>query len=84
MTSGRAYDRPAIYEIRVQGRLDARWSSWFANMQIIPQSDGECLLIGPIRDQAALYGAISRLRDLGLVLISIYRVSREEHQDIPL
>jgi hypothetical protein len=78
MTSGREYDRPATYEIRVQGKLDARWSSWFADMQVIPQSNGECLLTGPIRDQAALYGAIGRLRDLGLVLISVHRVSREE------
>jgi len=78
MTGGHEYDRPAIYEIRIKGKLDARWSSWVANMQIIPQPSGECLLTGPIRDQAALYGAISRLRDLGLVLISIHRVSREE------
>jgi hypothetical protein len=77
MTSGRAYDRPAIYEIRIKGKLDARWSSWFANMQVIPQPNGECLLTGPIRDQAALYGAISRLRDLGLVLISVHRVSKD-------
>ena len=81
MTSGREFDRPAIYEIRVKGRLDARWSRWFANLQIIPQPNGECLLTGPIRDQAALYGAISRLRDLGLVLISVHRVPREKDPD---
>ena len=77
MTSGQEYDRPAIYEIRVKSRLDVRWSRWFANMQIVAQPNGECLLTGPIRDQAALYGAISRLRDLGLVLISVHRVPRE-------
>jgi len=78
MIGGREYDQPANYEIRIKGTLDARWSSWFANMQIIPQPSGECLLTGPIRDQAALYGTISRLRDLGLVLISVHRVSMEE------
>ena len=78
MTGGREYDKPAIYEIRVRGKLDARWSRWFANLQIIPQADGGSLLTGPIRDQAALYGAISRMRDLGLVLISVRRVSREQ------
>jgi len=46
-------------------------------MQIIPQPNGECMLTGPIRDQAALYGAISRMRDLGLVLISVHRVSKD-------
>jgi hypothetical protein len=78
MTSGREYDRPAIYEIRVKGRLDARWSRWFAGLQVIPQPNGECLLTGPVADQAALYGAISRMRDLGLVLISVHRVPREK------
>ena len=78
MTSGREYDRPAIYEIRVKGRLDARWSRWFANLAIAPQPDGESLLTGPVADQAALYGAISRMRDLGLVLISVHRVPREK------
>jgi hypothetical protein len=78
MTKGREYDNPGIYQIRVRGKLDPRWSHWFANLQIIPQANGECLLTGPIRDQAALYGAISRMRDLGLVLISVHRVSSGE------
>jgi len=82
MANGREYDMPAIYEIRVRGKLDARWSRWFAYLQIIPQSDGECLLMGPVADQAALYGAISRMRDLGLVLISVHRVPREEGNDL--
>jgi hypothetical protein len=78
MVGEREYDRPAIYEIRIKGKLDARWSRWFANLTVVPQPDGECLLTGPIRDQAALYGAIGRLRDLGLVLISVHRVSSQE------
>jgi hypothetical protein len=80
MTGTRDYDKPAIYEIRVKSKLDARWSRWFANMQIIPQPNGECLLTGPVADQAALYGAISRMRDLGLVLVSVRRVSSREEQ----
>jgi hypothetical protein len=78
MTSGREYDRPALYEIRVRGKLDATWSRWFANLAIVPQPDGESLLFGPIADQAALYGVFSRMRDLGLVLISVHRVPREK------
>ena len=78
MTSEREYDSPAIYEIRVKGKLDARWSRWFANLQIVPQPNGESLLTGSVPDQAALYGVISRMRDLGLVLISVHRVPREE------
>jgi hypothetical protein len=57
-----------------RGKLDSRWSHWFADLQIIPQPDGNSLITGPIADQSALYGVISRLRDLGMVLISIQRI----------
>ena len=82
MANGREFDKPAIYEIRVKGRLDERWSRWFADLNITPQPDGCSLLTGPIADQAALYGAISRMRDLGLVLVSVRRVPREEGNDL--
>ena len=74
MTNGREYDKPAVYEIVVKGKLDSRWTRWFADLQIISQPNGNSLLIGPIADQSALYGVISRLRDLGLVLVSVHRV----------
>ncbi len=77
MTNGREYDKPGVYEIVVKGKLDSRWSRWFANMQIIPRPDGNTLIAGPIADQAALYGVISRMRDLGMVLISVQRVRLE-------
>ena len=75
MTNGREYDKEAVYEIVVNGKLDSRWSHWFADLQIIPQPNGNSLITGPIADQSALYGVISRLRDLGLVLVSVHRVS---------
>ena len=78
MTNGREFDKPAVYEIRVRGKLGERWSRWFADLSIIPQPNGCSLFTGPIADQAALYGVISRLRDLGLVLISVHRISREQ------
>jgi hypothetical protein len=77
MTNGREYDKPAVYEIVVKGVLDSRWSQWFADLQITPQPDGNSLLTGPIADQSALYSVISRMRDLGLVLISVHCVRRE-------
>jgi hypothetical protein len=77
MTNGRDYDRPGFYEIVVKGKLDSRWSHWFVDMQIIPQPNGNTLLTGPIADQAALYGVISRMRDLGMVLVSVQRVLKE-------
>ena len=77
MTNGREYDRPAFYEIVVLEKLDTRWSRWFAGMQITPQPDGNVLLTGLLPDQAALYGVISRMRDLGMVLISVQCILRK-------
>jgi hypothetical protein len=75
MTSAREYDLEAIYEIRVWGKMDSRWSRRLADMEILPQRNGETLIAGPVADQAALYGLLSRMRDLGLVLISVQRMS---------
>jgi hypothetical protein len=77
MTSSREYDAEAVYEIRVRSQLDERWARRFGDMQIIPQGNGDCLITGPVADQAALYGLFSRLRDLGLVLVSVQRISHD-------
>ncbi len=59
------------YVIRVKGHLDTFWQVWFENLSITHQSDGTTLLSGPIKDQAALYGILFKMRDLGLTLISL-------------
>ncbi|HEU5200838.1 MAG TPA: hypothetical protein VFU32_14465 [Ktedonobacterales bacterium] len=59
------------YVIRVRGHLDAIWQAWFENLSITRESDGTTLLSGPIRDQAALYGLLFKMRDLGLTLLSL-------------
>jgi hypothetical protein len=69
-----------MYRIRVQGKLDPRWSDWLASMSIVPEptADG-CLttvLTGPVADQAALRGVLSRLWDLNLDIISVNRIVR--------
>lgn len=68
------------YEIRVQGRLDRRWAAWLDGMTISPDTDGTTLIHGPVADQPALHGLLSRLRDLGLPLIS---VNRADHSGTP-
>jgi hypothetical protein len=62
---------PSRYEIRLQGRLDERWTTWFDDMTIIAEPDGVTVLRGSVADQAALHGLLARLRDLGLPLISV-------------
>jgi len=68
---------PGCYEIRLQGRLDRRWSTWFDGMTVTTRSDPAgalTILRGHVVDQAALHGLLARLRDIGLPLISIIRV----------
>jgi len=78
MTDGREFDRQAIYQITLEGNLDQRWSDWFDGFTIIPQADGATLLTGPVVDQAALHGMLSRIRDLGLPLLSIRRLESKQ------
>ena len=58
------------YEIRVKGILDERWATWFEGLQV--SSDGEeTVIAGPVADQAALHGLLTKVRDLGLFLIAV-------------
>ena len=76
MSHGRVFDEPAVYQIRVQGVLRDEWSVWFDDFSIAPQVNGETVLTGPVADQAALYGLLDKIRDLGLPLLSIRRMQR--------
>jgi hypothetical protein len=58
-------------EIRVNGYLDEGWSDWVGGLSIHHSEGDETILKGCVLDQAALYGIISRLRDLGLPLNSV-------------
>ncbi len=58
-------------EIRVKGQIDRDWSDWIGNLTITHTTPGETVLTGVVRDQAALYGLVSRLADLGLQLIAL-------------
>ena len=60
-----------VYEIRLKGHLEARWAKWFDGLTIRLEEDGDTLLTGPVADQAALYGLLKKVRDLGLPLLSV-------------
>jgi hypothetical protein len=67
---------PARYEITVEGHLDrTRWARWFDGMDVTPTQDGNTTLSGQLPDQAALHGALAKVRDLGIVLISVQRMA---------
>ena len=64
-------NEPTCYEIRLKGHLDARWVGSFEHMSFTHASDGTTILAGPVVDQAALYGLLRKVRDLGLPLVSV-------------
>jgi hypothetical protein len=69
----------AIYKIRFKGHLSAQWSGWFNGMEIDQLKNGETCLKGLLMDQAALYGVLGCIRDLGLVLTALERIEVEEN-----
>jgi hypothetical protein len=62
---------PNIYEIRLEGQLDPRWSEWLEGMTITPLENGQTLLSGLLSDQAALHGLLNRIRDMNLELVFV-------------
>jgi hypothetical protein len=69
---------PGCYEIRLKGHLDAQWADQFENMSFTHASDGTTILAGPVVDQAALYGLLRKVRDLGLPLIAVNQVDPKQ------
>ena len=57
-------------EICVEGCLDAEWADWLDGFSLSYRGD-ETMLTGQVTDQAALYGLIAKLRDLGVKLLSV-------------
>ena len=68
-------DQPMVYQIKIDGHLRPQWTDWFEGLSVTLQPDGTTLLSGPLVDQAALYGLLKKVRDLGLPLISVNQVS---------
>lgn len=58
-------------EIRVEGHLDQTWAEWLDDFNLAHTEENETVLTGKVKDQAALYGLIAKLRDLGAKLISV-------------
>jgi len=63
-----------IYQIRIEGHLDDQWTDWCSGLTITLEENGDTLLTGPIIDQAALFGLLKKVRDLGMPLVSVNRM----------
>ena len=68
--------QPMIYQIRIESHLGREWTDWFGGLTITLEEDGDTLLTGLVEDQAALYGLLKRVRNLGMPLISAVRVNQ--------
>ena len=69
------------YEIRVQGRLDQRWSTWFNGLTISYEGEDITVLRGALTDEAALHGILIKVRDLALPLLAVSRVPESKKSD---
>ena len=67
-------DRSIVYQIRIEGHLR---ENWFDDLVVDTRPEGETVISG-LMDQAALHGVLSRIRDLGLVLLSVQSYPNEQ------
>jgi hypothetical protein len=73
------FDRPATYQIMVQGRVDPNWSDLLAGMAIclaISESNPPVTTLqGELSDQTALHGVLNSLYELHLPVLSVLCLS---------
>ena len=63
--------QPIVYQIRIKGHLSDEWTNWFEGLTITLEEDGDTLITGSVSDQAALFGLLKKVRNLGMTLIAI-------------
>ena len=70
----RTEKNPTIYEIKLQGHMDTKWSEWLYGMTITHEPDSTTTLRGPLPDQTVLHSVLNRIRDMNLQLISVNQI----------
>lgn len=73
------FDRPGLYQIRVVGMLEARWSEHLEGLEISNQTGNRYTVTeikGWVADQTALGGLLDLLNDLGMVILTVERVAQ--------
>ena len=76
--SSDARREPGEYEIRLKGHLESRWAAWFDGLSLTREGDGTTVIRGSVVDQAALHGLLSKVRDLGLPLITVTQLDSKQ------
>ena len=85
-SKGFKIETPATYRIRVQGRLDQSWSDQLNGMAITQTEasvePAATIIIGHLRDQAALLGVLNTLYELHLPLLSVENLDEKSNDTI--
>ena len=71
-------DGPVVYQIRLKGHLGPQWTDWFGGVTLKLEANGETLLTCPVVDQAALHGVLRKVRDSGMVLLSVNQIEPDQ------
>jgi len=69
------------YQIKIKDHLTSDWCEWFEGWRLNNLENGEVILTNPSMDQAALHGALNKIRDLNLTLISVVQITAEKGSD---
>ena len=67
-----------IYEIRIRGDLNSSWSEYLEGLEMRMLDNGEMILFGPIVDQAALMGILTKLYRLNLTILSFNQMKKKK------
>ena len=69
-----------IYQIKVKGHIDKKWSDWFNGLTITHQDDGTTMFSGSLPDQTALHSVLDKIRDMNLPLVLVQLIEQERKQ----
>ena len=62
------------YRIRLKDGLNRSVADWLGNASIVPQENGETVVIAKFADQAALRGLLDQLWNLNCTVLSMERI----------
>ena len=71
-------DAALVYQLRIKGHLGPQWIDWFEAVTLTLEANSETLLTCPVVDQAALHGLLRKVRDGGMVLLSVMRIEPDQ------
>ncbi len=67
-----------LYEIRLQGHLQDRWSEQLDGLTLTREDDGTTTLSGSLPDQTALHSVLLKIRNMNLKLISVKEIKETQ------